>query len=153
MFALPPYFENFGKRVIKSPKYYFTDTGLLSYLLDIEKPSQVARDPLLGSLFENLVVLEALKTRYNQGLTANLYFFRDYQGNEIDLLFKSGSQLTGVEIKAAATWNSSFKKGLQRFAESNAALTRSYVVYSGERMAFSDGVEALPYTSVVEIFQ
>lgn len=152
VFALPPYFENFGKRVIKSPKYYFTDTGLLSYLLDIEKSSQVARDPLLGSLFENLVVLEALKTRYNQGLTANLYFFRDYQGNEIDLLFKSGSQLTGVEIKAAATWNSSFKKGLQRFAESNAALTRSYVVYSGERMAFSDGVEALPYTSVAEIF-
>ncbi len=153
VFALPPYFENFGKRVIKSPKYYFTDTGLLSYLLDIEKAAQVARDPLLGSLFENLVVLEALKTRYNQGLTANLYFFRDYQGNKIDLLFKSGSQLTGVEIKAAATWNSSFKKGLQRFAESNAALTRSYVVYSGERMAFSDGVEALPYTSVVEIFQ
>lgn len=153
VFALPPYFENFGKRVIKSPKYYFTDTGLLSYLLDIEKPSQVARDPLMGSLFENLVVLEALKTRYNQGLTANLYFFRDYQGNEIDLLFKSGSQLTGVEIKAAATWNSSFKKGLQRFAESNAALTRSYAVYSGERMAFSDGVEALPYTSVAEIFQ
>lgn len=153
VFALPPYFENFGKRVIKSPKYYFTDTGLLSYLLDIEKSSQVARDPLLGSLFENLVILEALKTRYNQGLTANLYFFRDYQGNEIDLLFKSGSQLAGVEIKAAATWNSSFKKGLQRFAESNAALTRSYVVYSGERMAFSDGVEVLPYTSVAEIFQ
>jgi hypothetical protein len=153
VFQLPPYFENFGKRVIKSPKYYFTDTGLLSYLLDIEKASQVTRDPLLGSLFENLVVLEALKARYNQGLTANLYFFRDYQGNEIDLLHKSGSQLTGVEIKAASTWNSSFKKGLQRFAESNAALTRSYVVYSGERMAFSDGVEALPYTSVAEIFQ
>lgn len=149
---MPPYFENFGKRVIKSPKYYFTDTGLLSYLLDIEKAAQVARDPLMGSLFENLVVLEALKTRYNQGLTANLYFFRDYQGNEIDLLFKSGSQLMGVEIKAAATWNSSFKKGLQRFSDTNAALTRRYVVYSGERMAFSDGVEALPYTSVAEIF-
>ncbi len=153
VFALPPYFENFGKRIIKSPKYYFTDTGLLSYLLDIEKAAQVARDPLMGSLFENLVVLEALKTRYNQGLSANLYFFRDYQGNEIDLLFKSGSQLTGLEIKAAATWNSSFKKGLQRFSDTNAALTRRYVVYSGERMAFSDGVEALPYTNVAEIFQ
>ena len=152
VFALPPYFENFGKRVIKSPKYYFTDTGLLSYLLDIEKAAQVARDPLMGSLFENLVVLEALKARYNQGLTANLYFFRDYQGNEIDLLFKAGSQLTGVEIKAAATWNSSFKKGLQRFSDTNAALTRRYVVYSGERMAFSDGAAALPYTAVAEIF-
>lgn len=152
VFPLPPYFENFGKRVIKSPKYYFTDTGLLSYLLDIEKPTQVARDPLVGSLFENLVVLEALKARYNQGLTANLYFFRDYQGNEIDLLYKSGSQLTGVEIKAAGTWNREFKQGLQRFTESNAALTRRYVVYSGERMVFSDGVEALPYTNVAEIF-
>lgn len=152
VFALPPYFENFGKRVIKSPKYYFTDTGLLSYLLDIEKAAQVTRDPLMGSLFENLVVLEALKARYNQGLTANLYFFRDYQGNEIDLLFKAGSQLTGVEIKAAATWNSSFKKGLQRFSDTNAALTRRYVVYSGERMAFSDGAAALPYTAVAEIF-
>ncbi len=75
VFKLAPYFENFGKRVIKSPKYYFTDTGLLTYLLDIEKAGQVARDPLVGSLFENLVVLEALKSRYNQGMTPNLYFF------------------------------------------------------------------------------
>lgn len=153
IFPLPPYFENFGKRVIKSPKYYFTDTGLLSYLLAIEKPAQITRDPLVGSLFENLSVLEALKARYNQGLTANLYFFRDYQGNEVDLLYKSGSQLTGIEIKAAATWHSSFKKGLQRFEANNTALARRYVVYSGEHMAFSDGLEALPYTSVAAIFQ
>ncbi len=152
VFPLPPYFENFGKRVIKSPKYYFTDTGLLSYLLDIEKASQVTRDPLWGSLFENLVVLEALKARYNQGLTANLYFFRDYQGNEVDLLYKSGSALMGVEIKAAATWHGSFKKGLRRFADTNAALMCQYVVYSGEPMAFSDGVEAVNYTRVATLF-
>lgn len=152
VFPLPPYFENFGKRVIKSPKYYFTDTGLLSYLLDIEKASQVTRDPLWGSLFENLVVLEALKARYNQGLTANLYFFRDYQGNEVDLLYKSGSVLTGVEIKAAATWHGSFKKGLRRFADTNTHLTRQYVVYSGEPMTFSDGVDAVHYTRVATLF-
>ena len=99
VFKLTPYFENFGKRVIKSPKYYFTDTGLLAYLLDIEKARQVTRDPLVGNLFENLVVLEALKARYNQGLTPNLYFFRDSHGNEIDLLHKSANQLIGVEIK------------------------------------------------------
>jgi uncharacterized protein len=63
VFKLPPYFENFGKRVIKSPKYYFTDVGLLSYLLDIENPQQIVRDPLLGNKFENLVVLELLKAR------------------------------------------------------------------------------------------
>ncbi|MDQ8187426.1 DUF4143 domain-containing protein [Pelagicoccus sp. SDUM812002] len=66
-----------NKRVIKFPKYYFMDTGLLCYLLGIERVEQVTRDPLVGSLFENLVVLEALKIRYNQGLVPNLYFYRD----------------------------------------------------------------------------
>lgn len=152
VFKLPPYFENFGKRVIKSPKYYFTDTGLLAYLLDIEKAAQVTRDPLVGSLFENLVVLEALKARYNQGAAASLYFFRDNHGNEIDLLHKSGSALTGVEIKAAATWNRGFKKALNRFADKLSPLARRFVVYSGDVQSFSDGVEALPYTRVADIF-
>lgn len=152
VFKLVPYFENFGKRVIKSPKYYFTDTGLLTYLLDIEKAGQVMRDPLVGHLFENLVVLEALKNRYNHGMTPNLYFFRDSHGHEIDLLYKSGSQLTGVEIKAAATWNQSFKKGLMHFSEKYSPLAQRYVVYSGEAMSFSDGVEVIPYNRVDEIF-
>jgi hypothetical protein len=124
----------------------------LAYLLDIDKASQVTRDPLVGNLFENLVVLEALKTRYNQGLTPNLYFFRDSHGNEIDLLVKSGSQLTGIEIKAASTWNRNFKKGLMRFAENFTPLTRSFVVYSGESISFSDSIEAIPYTQVADIF-
>ncbi len=152
VFKLPPYFENFGKRVIKSPKYYFTDTGLLSYLLDIEKPSQVSRDPLVGSLFENLVVIEALKTRFNKGQKSNLYFFRDSHGHEIDLLYKSGREFTGVEIKSSSTWNNSFKKELKRFSEKNIQLANSYVVYNGEAMVFSDGVEALSFMNVANIF-
>jgi predicted AAA+ superfamily ATPase len=152
VFKLPPYFENFGKRVIKSPKYYFTDTGLLSYLLDIGKPSQVSRDPLVGSLFENLVVIEALKTRFNKGQKSNLYFFRDNHGREIDLLYKSGREFTGVEIKSSSTWNKSFKKELKRFSEKNIQLAKSYVVYSGEAMVFSDGVEALSFLNVADIF-
>jgi predicted AAA+ superfamily ATPase len=82
VFKLSPYFENFGKRVIKSPKYYFSDLGLLCYLLGIETEEQLTRDPLVGNIFENLIVLEALKTRFNQGLAANLYFFRDSHGND-----------------------------------------------------------------------
>ena len=152
IFKLLPYFENFGKRVIKSPKYYFTDTGLLTYLLAIEKPRQVVRDPLVGNLFENLVVLEALKNRFNQGLTPNLYFFRDSHGLEIDLLHKSGSELTGIEIKAAATWNRKFKKGLLHFSDKYKPLAQSYVVYSGETVSFSDGVEAVPFTMIDDIF-
>ncbi|MEZ5536839.1 MAG: ATP-binding protein [Thiolinea sp.] len=152
VFKLPPYFENFGKRVIKSPKYYFSDTGLLAYLLDIGQTGQVRRDPLLGNLFENLVVLEAVKTRYNRGLTSNLYFFRDSSGNEVDLLFKSGTHLHGIEIKSAATWNSSFKKGLLYFSEKNHALQSGTIVYSGESRNFSDGIRALPFTEVAAIF-
>ena len=152
VFPLPPYFENFGKRAIKSPKYYFTDTGLLCYLLGIEKKEQISRDPLLGSLFENLVVLEALKSRYNQGVTPGLYFFRDTHGHEIDLLHKSGSALTGVEIKAASTWHRCFKKTLQQFSEKTAPLTAAYVIYSGDPITFSDGITAVPYSQAGELF-
>lgn len=152
IFKLPPYFENFGKRVIKSPKYYFTDTGLLSYLLNIEKASQLTRDPLIGNIFENLIVLEALKARYNQGLKPNLYFFRDSQGREIDILHKSGRDLLGIEIKSSSTWNASFKKALQHFSKNHHTLIKSYIAYSGENKAFSDHIEALNFRDISRIF-
>ena len=152
VFKLPPYFENFGKRVIKSPKYYFTEPGLLVYLLDIEKPEQIGRDPLLGHIFENLVVIEALKARYNRGMSANLYFFRDSHGNEIDLLHKSGSRMLGMEIKAAATWHPSFKTALNRFSENLHPLQEKYVAYRGRSLAFEDGVRALSYDAVDDVF-
>jgi len=151
IFKLSPYFENFGKRIAKSPKYYFTDTGLLSFLLDIEKPEQLLRDPLIGNIFENLVILEALKARYNQGLKPNLYFYRDHQGREIDLLFKSASTLTGIEIKSASTWNNSFKRNLVQFSKNNRPLTRRYIIYSGDQREFSDGVSAVNYKNTSEL--
>ena len=152
VFKLSPYFENFGKRVIKSPKYYFTDTGLLTYLLGIEKPEQVTRDPLVGQLFENLVVLEAIKTRYNQGKTPNLYFYRDSHGNEIDLLYANGRNLIGIEIKSASTFHSHFKKMLLRFSEKQQPLKSGYVVYNGEERQFSDGVRAINFRDAGAIF-
>ena len=151
IFKLPPYFKNFGKRTIKSPKYYFFDTGILCYLLSIEKPEQVTRDPLLGSIFENLVVLEALKSRFNKGLPSNLYFFRDSYGLEIDLLYQSGNEMTGIAIKAASTWHQKFKKNLSRFSQKHHPLEHSYVAYSGDPIAFSDGVKALRYNQVAHI--
>ncbi len=153
IFKLPPYFENFGKRVIKSPKYYFSDTGLLTYLLDIERSEQITRDPLVGNLFENLVVLETLKTRYNRGLNSNLYFFRDSHGSEIDMIYKSGRLLTGVEIKSASTWNKGFKKSLLSFSENVTPLDNSYVIFSGEAMSFSDGVKAISYKDTGNILE
>lgn len=153
VFKLSPYYENFGKRVIKSPKYYFMDTGLLAYLLGIEKPEQVTRDPLVGQLFENLVVLEALKTRYNRGQTRNLYFYRDSHGNEIDLLYASGRDLIGTEIKSAATVSPHFKKILLRFSEKQKTLQSGYVVYNGEARQFSDGIKAINYKDTNSVFR
>ena len=142
---LPPYFENFGKRVVKSPKYFFTDVGLLAYLLGLETPSQVLRDPLLGSIFENLVVIEVLKQRYNSGYDANLYFFRDSNGSEIDLLCKTSNGLVGIEIKAASTWHGKFAKQLVRFAANSHPLNQSLVVYNGVELELSNGVNAISY--------
>lgn len=145
LYKLPPYFENFGKRVIKSPKYYFTDVGLLCYLLGIREPEQISRDPLIGQIFENLVVIECLKTRYNQGLIPDLYYFRDSKGNEVDLLAQDGRQLSAVEIKSSATFRMSQLKGIQRFKSITDTVSQSYLVYQGERHELSDQTVALNY--------
>ena len=108
IFRLLPYHRNFGKRLVKSAKLYFTDTGFLCHLLGIDRPEKVTRDPLLGALFENLVVAEAMKARLNRGLRPHLWFFRDNNGNEVDLLFQDGAELLPVEIKASRTWNKRF---------------------------------------------
>ncbi|MCD6660610.1 MAG: ATP-binding protein [Lentimicrobium sp.] len=132
VFRLNPYFENLGKRVIKSPKIYFTEPGLACYLLGIEDVTQVGRDPLLGNLFENMVVMEAVKARYNKGLDANLYFFRDSNHYEIDLLWKKDGSLFPVEIKSALTWNESFTKNINRFKKGISTKNKGCVVYGGE---------------------
>lgn len=139
LFRLPPYFENFGKRAIKSPKIYFTDVGLVCFLLGIRTPEQVARDPLLGGIFENLVVIECLKARYNRGESADLWFFRDSNGNEVDLVWREGGALAAAEIKAASTFSMSLLKGLGRFREIVPRFARGSLLYSGDSHNLSDG--------------
>lgn len=112
---LEPYFENFSKRLIKSPKIYFTDTGLACYLLGIKTAEQMVKDFLYGNLFENWVIMELMKARYNQALDPRLYFYRDTTGKEVDLLLQRGSQLIPIEIKSSKTFTSSFLNGLQYF--------------------------------------
>jgi uncharacterized protein len=129
---LPPWFSNSGKRLIKSPKLYFYDTGLACWLLGLRTPEQVQRDPLWGALFENLVVMEALKDRYNQGENSPLYFYRDSEGNEVDLLMPVGSRWHAVEIKAGATVNPDYFKGIKRFdAHHPQSLQSACVVFGG----------------------
>lgn len=115
VFELQPFYENIRKRVTRSPKIYFTDIGLAAFLLGIETSQQAFRDPLRGSLYENLVVQEVLKTALNSGIRPNLYFYRDTLGNEVDLIIKKGRELIPVEIKSAATFTPQFVKGIENF--------------------------------------
>ncbi len=140
IFRLSPYFANIGKRVAKSPKLYFTEVGLAAYLLGIEHPSQVARDPLRGGLFENLVIADILKTRLNAGLDANLHYLRDNKGFEIDLIVKQGRHLVPVEIKSSMTFHADFTRNLRVFCEREPAARFPALVYAGEELPDVQGV-------------
>jgi len=152
LFTLPPYFENFGKRAIKSPKIYFTDVGLLCFLLGIRSPEQVTRDPLVGGIFENLVVIECLKARYNRGEPADLWFFRDSNGNEVDLVWQEGGALAAAEIKSASTFSMSLLKGLGRFRSLVPRFARGALLYSGEPHDLSDGTAVRNFREAADWF-
>jgi predicted AAA+ superfamily ATPase len=129
---VPPYFENFGKQAMKSPKLYFTDVGLVAYLLEIETLSQIDRDPLRGNLFETMVVMELMKARINQGREPHLYFYRDSQKHEVDIIYKRGAELVAVEIKSSETFHHDFLKGLKYFQKLAGERCRDgYLVYNG----------------------
>lgn len=153
LFKIQPYFENFGKRIVKSPKIYFTDVGVVCYLLGIQNLTQLERDPLRGQLVENLIVLELMKQRLNQGLDPELYFFRDTHGHEVDLLFKSANQLIPIEIKSSQTFNRSFLLHLQYFQQlARERSPKGYVIYAGDLEQEIGSFELLNYKHALNIF-
>lgn len=140
IYMLPPFFTNTRKRLTKSPKIYFTDCGLASYLLGIDSAQVLNRDKMRGHLFENMVIMQALKHRFNQGQDGGLYFYRDSNGNEVDLLVQRGSTYDCYEIKSSETFSSSFIKGLNSFASAFPDLcAERTVVYAGNSLpAYKD---------------
>lgn len=154
VFRLPPYFANMNKRLIKTPKIYFYDVGLASYLLSIQTQTQIRRDPLYGNLFENMVVVELLKTRYNQGQEPNLYFYRDSSQREVDLLYKSGQQLTAIEIKSAATFTTQFLNAITYLqAQLPKQLAHSYIIYDGDLTNKVKGTQLLNFVDASKALQ
>ncbi|HPY89986.1 MAG TPA: ATP-binding protein, partial [Lentisphaeria bacterium] len=154
IFRLPCYYENFGKRLLKSQKLYFTEIGLVTWLLGIREPAQVARDPLFGGLFENMVVLEALKARCNVGAEPDLYFFRDSVGTEVDLLFrKAPDQLIPIEIKGAMTWNKYFAANIHKLRKLSPKFTGGFVVYSGDMTPVSNDVKYINFKDAAQIVE
>lgn len=131
---LPPWFTNSGKRLVKSPKLYFYDVGLACWLLGLRTAEHVVRDPLWGSLFENFVIMEALKDKFNQGDNQPLYFYRDSTGNEVDVLLPTQGRFRALEIKAGATVNPDYFRGLKQFAKAHPEqLESGGVLYGGDQ--------------------
>jgi predicted AAA+ superfamily ATPase len=154
VYLLPPYHRNFGKRLVKSPKLYFLDAGLASWLLGIRTVETLELHPSRGALFETLVVSEFLKARYNQGLPSDLYFWRDNNGLEADLIFESGGSLQMVEIKSGRTLTSDYVRAGKKatsFAKDQARIP--WLIYGGEGSYERNGVRVVGWKQLAEIGQ
>lgn len=152
VFLLQPWHTNISKRQIKTPKLYFYDVGLASYLLGAQNETHVNRHPLRGNLFENLVIIEALKYRYNRGNRSNLYFWRDAKGNEVDLLIENGPDVVPVEIKAGATISGDWIKGLDAFSAKLSPPPKNRgLVYGGDQQQKRSNVTIWRAVDVAEM--
>ncbi len=151
VYLLRPHFANYNKRLVKAPKLYFVDTGLCAWLLGIRDVGQVAFHAERGALFENLVVSEFLKARFHRGEPADLYFWRDSRGLEVDLLLDAGGGVMPVEVKSGATVASDFLTALRRFCALAGEPERpAALVYGGDTAATNGKVAIVPWRSLPE---
>lgn len=152
-YTLQPYFENFGKRIIKSPKLYFNDVGMVCYLLDMHSPEEIARDRLRGALFENMVLLDLIKFQFNRGRDANMYFYRDSHGTEIDIILKIRDFLIPIEIKSTQTYNTSLLKNLHKFQKLvGERAPVGFLIYAGDIEQPIKDIHLLNYQNASSLF-
>jgi predicted AAA+ superfamily ATPase len=146
---LPPYFRNFGKRLVKTPKLYFLDVGLAAWLLGIRDAATLNTHAQRGALFETLVVSEFVKRRYHAAQPVDLYFWRDNVGHEVDLLFEVGQRLQGVEIKSGATFVTDWLDPLRKWLSfaGDAALP-PWLIYGGKGGYEREGATILAWRDV-----
>ncbi|GAB4110755.1 MAG: ATP-binding protein [Spirochaetota bacterium] len=145
VYLLPPYYKNYGKRLIKSPKLYFYDTGLVSWLLSIQDKDHMTIHPMKGSIFENFIISELIKISYNKGLTHNMFFWRDSSGVEIDIILEKGTLLHPVEIKSSYTVNDDFFKNIKKWEKITGLQLPAYVVYGGDESFTRSGITILSW--------
>ena len=152
IFLLQPHHKNFSKRLVKSPKLYFYDTGLACALLDLQDPQQLATNYYFGGIFESMVISELLKNAYNNGETANIYFWRDSHGHEIDCILERGTQLIPLEIKAGETITRNFFKGLDWWNElTGSDPEKGYLVYGGIQNQQRSKAQVFGWRSIANI--
>ncbi len=148
IYLLKPHFRNFNKTIVKRPKLYFYDTGIVCSLLGINSENQLNTHPLRGSLFECMVITEMVKKRTNAGLPVNLYYWRDKTGHEIDVIIDEGDKLIPVEIKSSKTVNTAFFKNIIYWNKLS-GMDKGYLVYAGnEPQARSNGIEVVGWNSL-----
>ena len=146
VFTLQPYHQNFSKRIVKSPKLYFYDSGLLCYLLKISSPEQIIAHPFKGSLFENMMIAEYIKRMHHKNEVQDCWFWRDSAGHEVDLVVQNGLTLDLVEFKSTQTIMSDLFKGLQYFENlaKDIPLTKT-LVYSGSEYQKRTVADVVPW--------
>lgn len=147
---LPPYYENISKRLVKSPKLYFCDPGLACFLLDIESPRQLERDKMRGAIFENYVVMEVIKHRYNRGLFDGVFFYRDSNQNEVDILLKEEGEITAIEVKSSMTYHSSFADSITKLSDwIKTPVVKKIIVYTGDFENTASDVKLINYKNLL----
>jgi len=151
VFRLQPHHKNYSKRLVKMPKLYFYDTGLLCYLLSIKSDIELKTHYAKGAIFENFIILELLKSRSHQGYQPNFYFWRNHKGQEIDLIIENGNHLIPVEIKSGSTKKGDYFKEIDYWNKiSGNSPDRSFVVYGGkEDQTRSNGI-LMAWKSIID---
>lgn len=149
VFFLPPHFENFSKRIIKTPKLYFHDIGLACSLLGIRKKEELTSHWSKGALFENMIIADLMKGFLNQGKRPSLYFWRDSAGNEVDCLIDTGSEIKCVEIKSGTTISSDFFKGLKYYRKLNPKAA-PFLIYGGVANSIQSNAAIFGWRNAVE---
>ena len=152
LFQLRPHHANFNKRLVKSPKLYFYDAGLLCWLIGIQDPDQLATHPLRGSIFETFIVSELVKARFNLGEKSAFWFWRDSNGNEVDVIADAGTKLMPIEIKSGQTLNRDFFTGLERWMIlAGDRAVNPALVYGGTENIDHKGIRVFGWNAVGQI--
>ena len=151
IFTLHPYYKNYGKRLTKTAKIFFTETGLITSLLGIKSPEQAQQHPLIGNIFENLVVAEMYKGQLNRGRIPNFYFYRDSSGLEVDLIHEEQLTPRPMEIKSAFTYSSALCKNLQQFMKIAPSAITPVLIYGGEEMGALQGVSITSFRNAASL--
>ena len=147
LFFLQPYYANLGKRLTKSPKLYFYDTGLASWLLGIKSSDALFGHAFRGALFENMVIADGMKHYLNAGKNPSFSFFRDSNGMEVDLIIEKGQDIEAVEIKSGATLNTDYFKHLNTFSRVAKNVSKKTLIYTGETELATNGCQVFNWAN------